>query len=139
MHPHLESCDMCNHVGQKCIAGDVEGHPEAHITRALVQLARQLAVTHVELAQSVAGWQSHAWQVCGRDSTRFQTHISTVGPRSHLSCITFGVPGTHEYPPVVWIRVDGVNDLLQLVHALSFIICQRSVTFEYEGLQQMEN
>lgn len=76
MHPHLESCDVCNHVGQKCIAGDVEGHPETHITRALVQLARQLAVTHVELTQSVAGWQSHAWQVCGRGRTMFQTHVS---------------------------------------------------------------
>lgn len=75
MHPHLESRHVCNHVGQKCIAGDVEGHPEAHIARALVQLARQLAVTHVELAQSVAGWQSHAWQVCGRERTMFQTHL----------------------------------------------------------------
>lgn len=139
MHPHPEFCDMCNHVGQKCIAGDVEGHPEAHITRALVQVARQLAVTHVELTQSVAGWQSHAWQVCGRERTMFQTHISTVEPRSHLSCITFGIPGTHEYPSVVWIRSDGVDDLLQLVDALSCIICQRSVTFEYKGLQQMEN
>lgn len=28
----LESCDVCDHVGKKCVAGDVERHPEAHVT-----------------------------------------------------------------------------------------------------------
>lgn len=80
---HLELCDVCNHVGQKCIAGDIEGHPEAHVTRALVQLTRQLAVGHVELAQSVAGRQSHVGQVCGRErgiftnTERCWRHLST--------------------------------------------------------------
>lgn len=65
--PHLEPCDVRDHVGKKCIAGDIERHPEAHITRALVQLTRQLAVTHVELTQGVAGRQSHEGQVCVRE------------------------------------------------------------------------
>lgn len=94
----LESCDVCDHVRKKCIAGDVERHPQAHITRALVQLTRQLAVTHVELAQGVAGGQSHEGQV-------------------------FGVPGAHDDPSVLWILFDGVNDLLQLVDTLSCVIC----------------
>lgn len=54
MRSHLELCDVCNHVGQKCIARNIEGHPEAHVTRALVQLTRQLTIAHVELTQSMA-------------------------------------------------------------------------------------
>lgn len=61
---HLESCDVCDHVGEESVAGDVEGNPQTHVPRALVQLARQLAVTHVELAQGVAGGQRHEGQVC---------------------------------------------------------------------------
>lgn len=64
---HLELCDVCNHVGQKCIASNIEGHPEAHVTRALVQLTRQLTIAHVELTQSMAGRQGHVGQVCGRE------------------------------------------------------------------------
>lgn len=56
-----------------------------------------------------------------------------------MSCVTFGVPGTQDEPPVVWIRLDGVDDLLQLVDTLSCIICQRSFKSEYKSLQQMEN
>lgn len=62
--PHLESCDVCDHVGKKCVAGDIKRHPQAHIARALVQLTRQLAVAHVELTQGVAGGQGHVGQVC---------------------------------------------------------------------------
>lgn len=71
LRSHLEVCDVCNHVGQKCVASNVEGHPEAHVTRALEQLTRQLAIAHVELTQSVAGRQSHVGQVCGRDKGIF--------------------------------------------------------------------
>lgn len=115
---------MCDHVGQKCIAGDIEGHPEAHVTWALVQMTRQLTVAHIELTQSVAGWQSHGWQVCGRQRALLHRQNTTVETWSHLSCVTFGVPGTQDDPPVLWIRFDGVDDLLQLVDTLSCIICK---------------
>jgi len=62
--PNLQSCNVCDHVGKKCIAGDVEWYSQTHITWALVQLTRQLAVAHVELTESVAGGQSHEGQVC---------------------------------------------------------------------------
>lgn len=55
---------MCDHVGEERVAGDIEGHPEAHVARALVQLTRQLAVAHVELTQGVAGGQRHEGEVC---------------------------------------------------------------------------
>lgn len=54
---------MCDHVGEEGVAGDVEGHPQTHISRALVQLTRQLAVTDVELTEGVAGGQSHEREV----------------------------------------------------------------------------
>ena len=56
---------MGDHVGEEGVAGDVEGHAEAHVPGPLVQLAGQLAVAHVELAQGVAGGQGHVGQVWG--------------------------------------------------------------------------
>ena len=44
----------------KRVAGDVEGHAEEQIGAALVKLAAQLAVAHVELEEHVAGRQRHA-------------------------------------------------------------------------------
>ena len=61
--PHLESCDVSDHVGEEGVAGDVEGHSQAHVPRALVQLARQLPVNDIELAQGMAGGQRHVGQV----------------------------------------------------------------------------
>lgn len=60
----LQPRDVCNHVCEQRVAGDVEGHPQAHISRPLVELAGQLAVAHVELAKGVAGGQGHEGQVC---------------------------------------------------------------------------
>lgn len=45
---------VCDHHRQQCVAGDIERHPEEHVTAPLVQLARQLAIDHVELEQGVA-------------------------------------------------------------------------------------
>lgn len=73
--PHLEPRDVRDHVGQQCVAGNVERHPEAHVARALVQLARQLTVAHVELAQSVAGGQSHARDVCMGEPQEIKKNI----------------------------------------------------------------
>ena len=36
-------------MGEESVAGDVEGNAEAHVARALVQLARKFAVRNVEL------------------------------------------------------------------------------------------
>ena len=37
------------HAGEQGVGGNVEGHPEAQVCRALVHLARQLALRHREL------------------------------------------------------------------------------------------
>jgi hypothetical protein len=44
-----QTCHVSDHVSKEGIASDVEGHPEAHVAGALVQLAGQLAVCDVEL------------------------------------------------------------------------------------------
>lgn len=38
---------------QQRIRGDVEGHAQPQVARALVQLARQLALRHIELQQNI--------------------------------------------------------------------------------------
>lgn len=122
--PDFESCDVCDHVGEKCVAGDIERHPEAHIARALVQLTRQLAVAHVELTQGVAGGQRHEGQVWGREVTlKWECGLGLERVWVWVWVGTFRVPSTHDDPPVLWVLLDGVNDLLQLVNSLSRVIC----------------
>lgn len=51
---HLQASDVRDHVGEQGVAGDVEGHPQAHVCWPLIQLARELTVHHVELAKGMA-------------------------------------------------------------------------------------
>ena len=130
---YLESCDVCDHVGEKSVAGNVERHPEAHVTRALVQLTWQLAVAHVELTQGVAGGQRHEGQVCNniRQIENAGTSLVTdLKSSSVCSCVTFWVPGAHDDPSVLWVLLDGVDDLLQLVNSLSRVICWKKMILD---------
>ena len=52
-----------DHLREQRVARDVERHAEEQVGRALVELAAQLAVGHVELEQRVAGHQRHLRQV----------------------------------------------------------------------------
>lgn len=79
---------MGNHVGEQGIAGNVEGNTEAHVGRSLVELARQLPIGHIELAEAVAGWQGHFVDVSR-------------------------IPRTHDDASVIWVILDGVNYLKQ--------------------------
>ena len=56
---HRQIALLGHHVGQQRIAGNVEGHPQKNIGTALVKLAGQLSVGHIELKEGVAGHQSH--------------------------------------------------------------------------------
>ena len=53
----------CDHVGEQRIARDVERHSEEQVGAALVELAAELAIGHIELEQQVAGSQRHARDV----------------------------------------------------------------------------
>lgn len=49
-------------AGEEGIGGDVEWHPQTQVAAALVHLAGELPICHVELAEHVAGWQRHVRQ-----------------------------------------------------------------------------
>ena len=51
----LEVALLREHVGEQRVARDVERHAEEHIRAALVELAGQAAVGHVELKEGMAG------------------------------------------------------------------------------------
>lgn len=60
----FKAADLSKHAGKQSVAGDVEGHSEAHVAGSLVHLAGELSVcTHVELSEHVARRQSHFLQV----------------------------------------------------------------------------
>lgn len=68
---------MGDHVGKKCVAGDIERHSQTHVARPLVQLTRQLTITHVELAEGVAGGQSHEGQVYSNMSRQIYFYFTS--------------------------------------------------------------
>ena len=61
----LQSAYLGDHHGQKRIGGNVEGHSQEHVCAALVQLAGQFSVCHIELEQGVTRRQGHLVQLSG--------------------------------------------------------------------------
>ena len=59
----LQARLLGEHVGQQRVAGDVEGHAQEHVGAALIELAGELPISHVQLEQQVAGWQGHVLQL----------------------------------------------------------------------------
>jgi len=55
----LEARDLGHHVGEQRVAGDVEGHAQEEVGAALVELAAQPPLGHVELEEQVARRQPH--------------------------------------------------------------------------------
>lgn len=90
----LQVALLCNHVSQQRVASDVEGHAQEHVSTALVQLARQLAVRDVELEQCVA---------------RLQRHLAQVGR----------IPCADNESARIRSRLDGVDYVLDLVDRLA--------------------
>jgi len=88
--PDFQPSLLRHHVGQQRVGGDVEGHAQEDVGAALIKLAGQLAVGHVELEQGVAGRQLHA------------RHVGHV-------------PGRDDHPARVRIVLDLVEHLADLV------------------------
>ena len=55
----LQPCHLRHHLRQQGVGGDVEGHAEEDIRRALVELAGKPTVQDIELEQAMAGSQRH--------------------------------------------------------------------------------
>lgn len=101
-HPH----NMRNHHRQKGVAGNVKGHPQTHITTPLVHLAGEQ-----ETLVRVVLWGLRNVKL-GKHVTWREGHQGQI-PR---------IPRTHHDPPIKGIPAEGIDDLLQLVHALPRII-----------------
>ena len=86
----LQVADLRNHHCQKRIRSDVERHAQESVGAALVELAREAAVAHVELKQRV---------------TRRQSHVVDVG---HVPC-------AHNKAARVGVGLDVVYQLRYLV------------------------
>lgn len=55
--------NMCNHYGQKRIAGNVKGDPESNIAGSLIHLARELSISHKKLTEHMTWGQRHNTQI----------------------------------------------------------------------------
>jgi len=78
----LQARLLRQHVGQQRVGSDIEGHAQEDVGAALVQLAGQLAVSHIELEEGAAGRQLHlrdVGHVPGRDG-----HPARVGRAADL-------------------------------------------------------
>src|SRR5712691_1593363 len=84
--------DLRDHHREQRIGGDVERHAEKQIGAALIKLAAQFSVLHVELKQRV---------------TRRQRHL--VGLRR--------IPRAYDQPPALRIFLDLLDDVVDLIYA----------------------
>ena len=87
-----ETCKRSYHIKEKGIGGDVEGDAEEEVGAALVKLAAQFAVAHVELKKGVAGGERHLVELAD-------------------------VPRADDEPAAVGVGFDLRNDLVDLVDA----------------------
>ena len=88
---HFETEVLGHHVNEQGVRGDVERNSQKDVRRALVQLARQLAVDHVKLKKGVAGGEGHLVNV----------------PR---------VPGRNDVAAPVGVAANAFEYVAELVH-----------------------
>jgi len=87
----LQSAHLRHHQQQQRVRRDVERHTEKQIRAALIQLAAQHAVAHVELHQRVARRQRHLVEFAG-------------------------VPRADNVPPAVRVVFQPVDQPVNLIH-----------------------
>ncbi len=96
-----------HHVGQQRVAGDVERHAEEDVAAALVQLAAELAVDHVELEQAVARHQRHLRQfrhVPGADHQAPRVGIALDFVHQPLHLVDLAAVGAGPAPPLLAVH-----------------------------------
>ena len=87
-----EAAGLGDHQRQQGVGGDVERHAEEHVRAALIQLAGEFPVRHIELEEAVAGRQGHLVNLAG-------------------------IPGGHQQAAAVGMAADHVDDIRELVDA----------------------
>ncbi len=95
---HVQIALLGHHVGEQRVAGDVERHAKKDVRTALVQLATELSFfawvlrwCHVELEERMAGHERHLVEL------------------GHVPC-------AHDDAAAVWVALEGVYELLNLVN-----------------------
>ena len=90
----LQSANLCHHQQQQRVRRDVERHTEKQIRAALIQLATQHAVAHIELHQCMARRQRHLVEFAG-------------------------VPRTDNVSPAIRVFFQPVDQSINLIHRAS--------------------
>ena len=95
----LKSSHLCHHLKQKGIARNVERHSEKCVSRTLIELKRELAVSHIELEHGMA---------------RRQSHIIGLP----------WMPGTYKHSATIRISLYLIEYILNLIHnnAISILV-----------------
>ena len=57
--PGLQPADLGHHLRQQSVGSDVEGDAEKGVRAALIKLAAEFAVRHIELEKAVTRRQGH--------------------------------------------------------------------------------
>ena len=93
-----------DHLGQQGVRRDVERHAQEDVGAALVQLARQAAVGHVELEHRMAGRERHLGQlghVPGRDDQPTGVRVRTQPPHQVGDLVDVRAIGRRPRAPLV--------------------------------------
>ena len=106
----LQSADLRDHHRKEGVGGDIEGDTKEEIGTALVELAAEFAVCHVELDEGVAGCQGHlvdlAWIPSADDVSAAVGIVSQIldDARDLVDFRTFGGA-----PPPPLCAIDGAQ------------------------------
>ena len=92
----LEAADLSHHLGEQRIGGNIERDAKENICAALIELTVEFSVSHVELEKGMAGHQGHFIK------------------------FTY-VPSRDNNSTAVWIVLDHVNGLLDLIDDASVL------------------
>ena len=95
--PSLKSNDLSNHASQQCITCNIKWNSKPDISRSLIELARQLPIIHIKLRHHMARRKSHFWYI------------------RHIPCIQYDSSR-------IWVFLQSLNNLGQLVHPLTLVI-----------------
>ena len=102
----LQATHLCHHHGEKGIGGDIERHAEEYVGATLIELARQFAVSHIELEEGMARWE------CRLASRYVGGKVLLVLIGQHT-----WIPRRDDMPATVGVRLDAFHHLLDLVDA----------------------
>jgi len=86
--------NLCDHHGKQGVGSDVEGHAKKDVGAALIELAAEFAISHVELKERVAGGECHVFNLAG-------------------------IPSADDVATTIRVILYGIDDFSELIDALA--------------------